>query len=143
MCVVRNLVRNGAIVYGGGSAEIACAVEVNEHANKRDDLSAYAFRGFAAALESVPLALAENSGLAPIKTLADARSRQKAEKNPFIGIDCMCEGESDMKKQGVFETLIGKQQQLLLATQVVKMILKIDDVMKPNEAMRQMQGMQG
>jgi len=33
----------------------------------------------------------------------------------------------------VFETLIGKQQQLLLATQVVKMILKIDDVIQPKE----------
>ena len=33
-----------------------------------------------------------------------------------------------MKKQRVFETLIGKQQQLMLATQLVKMILKIDDV---------------
>jgi T-complex protein 1 subunit epsilon len=33
-----------------------------------------------------------------------------------------------MKEQGVFETLIGKQQQMLLATQVVKLILKIDDV---------------
>jgi chaperonin GroEL (HSP60 family) len=31
-------------------------------------------------------------------------------------------------QQKIFETLIGKQQQLLLATQVVKMILKIDDV---------------
>lgn len=34
-----------------------------------------------------------------------------------------------MKEQGIFETLIGKQQQFLLATQVVKMILKIDDVL--------------
>ena len=33
-----------------------------------------------------------------------------------------------MKQQKVFETLIGKQQQVQLATQVVKMILKIDDV---------------
>jgi T-complex protein 1 subunit epsilon len=31
----------------------------------------------------------------------------------------------------VFETLIGKKQQMLLATQVVKMILKIDDVITP------------
>ena len=30
----------------------------------------------------------------------------------------------DMKQQQVFESLIGKQQQILLATQVVKMILK-------------------
>jgi T-complex protein 1 subunit epsilon len=38
-----------------------------------------------------------------------------------------------MKEQYVFETLIGKQQQILLATQVVKMILKIDDVISPSE----------
>lgn len=38
-----------------------------------------------------------------------------------------------MKVQNVFETLIGKQQQILLATQVVKMILKIDDVISPSE----------
>lgn len=33
----------------------------------------------------------------------------------------------------MFETLIGKQQQILLATQVVKLILKIDDVITPAE----------
>lgn len=38
-----------------------------------------------------------------------------------------------MREQNVFETLIGKQQQILLATQVVKMILKIDDVISPSE----------
>lgn len=38
-----------------------------------------------------------------------------------------------MQEQNVFETLIGKQQQILLATQVVKMILKIDDVITPSE----------
>ena len=34
-----------------------------------------------------------------------------------------------MKNHLVYETLIGKQQQMQLATQVVKMILKIDDVL--------------
>jgi len=37
------------------------------------------------------------------------------------------------QSQKVFETLIGKQQQLLLATQLVRMILKIDDVIQPND----------
>ena len=53
------------------------------------------------------------------------------ENNPHLGIDCNNTGTNDMKEQNVFETLIGKQQQLLLATQVVKMILKIDDVITP------------
>lgn len=34
----------------------------------------------------------------------------------------------DMKEQHVIETLTSKKQQLSLATQLVKMILKIDDV---------------
>jgi T-complex protein 1 subunit epsilon len=33
-----------------------------------------------------------------------------------------------MKEQHVFDPLISKRQQFLLATQLVKMILKIDDV---------------
>ena len=37
-------------------------------------------------------------------------------------------GAVDMRTQKVFETLIGKQQQLLLATQMAHMILKIDDI---------------
>lgn len=41
---------------------------------------------------------------------------------------------TDMKQQHVVETLIGKKQQILLATQVVKMILKIDDIRSPGES---------
>ena len=38
-----------------------------------------------------------------------------------------------MKLQGVYEGLNSKKQQIQLASQVVKMILKIDDVIKPND----------
>jgi len=88
-------------------------------------------RAFADALEMVPMALAENSGLNPIEELSAAKAAQIAEGKPYLGIDCMNRGTRDMKAQGVFETLIGKQQQLSLATQVVRMILKIDDVIQP------------
>lgn len=50
------------------------------------------------------------------------------EQNPYIGVDCLQTGEPDMRKQRIFETLIGKQQQFQLATQLVRMVLKIDDV---------------
>lgn len=78
----------------------------------------YAMRAFASALDAVPLALAENSGLSPIETLADVKSRQITEKNPQLGIDCVGVGENDMKKQFVYDPLISKRQQFLLATQV-------------------------
>lgn len=57
--------------------------------------------------------------------------RDLQEGIPHLGIDCKDVGTNDMKKQNVFETLIGKKEQILLATQVVKMILKIDDVITP------------
>jgi len=34
LCVVRNLVKDSRIVYGGGASEIACAVAVGQHADK-------------------------------------------------------------------------------------------------------------
>lgn len=37
-----------------------------------------------------------------------------------------------MKDQKIYETLSSKKQQIQLATQVVKMILKIDDVIEPD-----------
>ena len=55
-------------------------------------LEQYAFRAFSDALESVPLALAENSGLSPIHTLTEVKARQVTENNPALGIDCMLKG---------------------------------------------------
>lgn len=134
MCVVRNLIRDNRVVYGGGSAEIACALAINKYADTVVGVDQYAIRAFANALDDIPLALAENSGYSPIEELAAAKSQQVKDENPFIGLGVDQEANVngyhsiDMRKIGVFETLIGKQQQLQLAAQVVKMILKIDDV---------------
>jgi len=133
ICVVRNLIRNNKIVYGGGAAEVSCAMAVSEEADKISTLEQYAFRAFSDALESIPLALAENSGLSPIHTLTDCKARQLSEKNPALGIDCNSKGTCDMKVQHVIETLHSKKQQIMLATQLVKMILKIDDIRTPGE----------
>ncbi|KAI0244882.1 T-complex protein 1 subunit epsilon [Massospora cicadina] len=128
ICVVRNLIRDNRIVYGGGAAEIACSLAVSRAADEVASVEQYAMRAFAQALDAVPLALAENSGLAPIETLADIKSEQIAEGNFALGVDCNGIGSSDMKSQFVIDPLISKRQQFLLATQLVKMILKIDDV---------------
>eukprot|EP00958_Prasinococcus_capsulatus_P016401 scaffold1809_cov386-Prasinococcus_capsulatus_cf.AAC.30 len=133
LCVARNLIRNNRIVYGGGAAEISCALAVEAEADKVTGVEQYAMRAFADALEATPLALAENSGLPPIESVTAVKARQVAENNPHLGVDANDVGTNDMKEQNVFETLIGKKQQILLATQVVKMILKIEEVIKPNE----------
>lgn len=82
-------------------------------------------RAFASALDQIPLALAENSGLSPIDSLAAVKSRQVTEKNYRLGIDCVGAGDNDMKKQHVFDPLMSKRQQYLLATQLVRAVLKV------------------
>ena len=57
-------------------------------------LEQYAMRAFADALDAVPMALAENSGLSPIETLAAIKSRQVKEKNTRLGVDCMQTGSN-------------------------------------------------
>jgi len=78
--------------------------------------------------------------------VAAIKSRQVKEGNPTIGLGLLpldqaeninknsnADHTMDMKELGVFETLIGKQQQMQLAAQVVKMILKIDDVISQGQ----------
>ncbi|KAI8906370.1 chaperonin Cpn60/TCP-1 family [Gorgonomyces haynaldii] len=139
LCVVRNMIRDNRIVYGGGAAEISASLAVSEAADSISSIEQYAMRAFARALDAVPLALAENSGLSPIEHLAEVKSRQVAEKNPRLGIDCNLNGTNDMREQHVFDPLISKRSQFYLATQMVKMVLKIDDVIMPGQEGQQQQ----
>ncbi|VEU20097.1 DEKNAAC101021 [Brettanomyces naardenensis] len=128
LCVVRNLIKDSRVVYGGGSAEISCSLTVTEAADKQKGIDQYAFRAFAQALDIIPMSLAENSGQDPIQTLTNLKAQHVKNDNAFLGVDCLGKGSNDMKGQFVIETLIGKRQQLLLATQLARMVLKINDV---------------
>jgi len=146
MCVVRNLVKDNRVVYGGGSAEVSCSLAVKKYADTVTGVDQYAIRAFADALDDIPLALAENAGLSPINEVTAIKSRQVKEGIHTIGLGLLPLDETelkidstrgdhtmDMKELGVFETLIGNQQQLQLAAQVVKMILKVDDVISEGQ----------
>lgn len=128
LCVVRNLVKDSRIVYGGGAAEVTMSLAVSEEADKQTGIDQYAFRAFAQALDTIPMTLAENSGLDPIETLSLLKSKQIKENSSKVGVDCLGKGTNDMKELFVVDPLIGKKQQILLATQLCRMILKIDDV---------------
>ena len=94
MCAVRNLVVDNRVVYGGGSAEISCSLAVSKAADEIPSIEQYAMRAFASALDSVPLALAENSGLSPIETLTEVKSGQVKEGKSSLGIDCLGRGNN-------------------------------------------------
>ncbi|KAG6190828.1 T-complex protein 1 subunit epsilon [Claviceps purpurea] len=131
LCVVRNLVRDNRVVYGGGAAEIACSLAVEDAAVQTPGLEQYAMRAFSEALDTIPMTLAENSGLNPISTLAEVKSQQVKggpDTRGRLGVDCMGRGNNDMKDAFVIDPLIGKKQQLQLATQLCRMVLKVNNV---------------
>lgn len=134
LCVVRNLIRDPRVVYGGGAAEVACSLAVASEADKHPDLDQYAFNAFAKALDVVPLQLAENSGLNAIEAVSKVKSSQAREKLSVLGIDCLGSGSDNMRDLFVVDPLIGKRQQLLLATQLTRMILKINTVIEAGKS---------
>lgn len=124
LCVVRNLLQEKAAVYGGGAAEMSCSSFLENESNLLPGVEQLVFQAFAEALDVIPLALAENTGLDPLQTL----TQLKASHKPWLGVDCMHTGDCDMRLQGVIEGLHAKKQQLIMATQLAKMVLKVDDV---------------
>lgn len=113
--MVRNLVRDNRVVYGGGAAEIACSIAVEDAAVKVRTLSllGHMVTGLikftlcrALVLSSTLCApslmrwtrflwpFPQNSGLSPIETLASIKSRQVKEKNSRLGVDCMLTGSN-------------------------------------------------
>lgn len=127
------MIRDNNVVGGGGATELACSLAVAEEADKIKGVEQYAVRAFGEALEEIPCTLAENSGYNPIEYVSKIKEEQSSEDNPFIGVDANLQGTTNMYAQGIFESAASKKNQLELATQVVKMILKIDDVIAPQE----------
>jgi len=133
ICVVRNLIRNNKIIPGGGASEMAASLAVHKLADSVPTIDQYAIRGFADALDIIPTALAESVGMPPLQVVADMKALQEKTGRAGHGVDVLNKGTSDMWEQDTYEALASKEEQLRLATQVVKMILKIDDIISPSE----------
>lgn len=82
---------------------------------------------YADAFEVVPLTLAENAGLNPIKAVTAMRS-EHALGRPY-GLDvCGNGGVIDMRAASVVQPVLVSQSAVNLATETARMILKIDDI---------------
>ena len=98
ICVVRNMIRSHRVVPGGGASEIAAGLAINRASDRVATVEQYAMRAFADALEDIPLALSENSGLPGVEEVSRIKARQMNEGNPYLGIDAMLTGSADMSE---------------------------------------------
>ena len=127
LMVVKDVMELPSIVAGGGSPETFAATKIRSWAKSLEGREQLAAEKFAEALESIPLALAENAGMDPIDTLTNLRSKQiKGEK--WTGIDVMKAKVGNMKSSDIIEPLAVKQQIVSAASEAACMILRIDDV---------------
>ncbi len=125
--VVKAALESGRVVAGGGAPEIEVSLKIKEWAPTLGGREQLAAEAFAAAMEVIPRALAENSGLDPIDILVELRKAHEEGKVTY-GVDVFEGKVTDMKEKGVLEPLRVKKQAISSATEVAIMILRIDDV---------------
>jgi T-complex protein 1 subunit delta len=91
LCVIRCLVKNRALIAGGGAPEVEVSQRLYQYAKTLTGMEAYCFQAFAEALEVIPTTLAENAGLNPINIVTELRNRHaKGEITAGINVRKVC-----------------------------------------------------
>ena len=114
-------------------------------------MESYCIRGYAEALEVIPYTLAENAGLSPISVVTELRKRHsEGEKNAGINVRKVLQQElrvvqilysllimwcvqgtiSDIVEENVVQPLLVSTSMIQLATETVRSIMKIDDIVR-------------
>lgn len=127
LCVVRALVKKRFLICGGGAPEIELSMRLSEFANTLEGTQSYSIRAYADAMEVIPFTLAENAGLHPIGIITELRARH-AKGDSGTGLNLRTGEISDMYDLKVLQPLLVNTSALSLATEAVRMILKIDDI---------------
>uniref|UniRef100_A0A7S2W2D7 T-complex protein 1 subunit delta n=1 Tax=Mucochytrium quahogii TaxID=96639 RepID=A0A7S2W2D7_9STRA len=127
LCVVRCLVKKRFLIVGGGAPEAELALRLSQYAKTLKGQSQFCVKAFAEALEVVPYTLAENAGLNPINIVTELR-RQHAEGCATAGINVRTGKITDLAEENIFQPLLVSTSAISLASETVRMILKIDDM---------------
>merc|ERR1719309_579976 len=127
LCVIRCLVKKRALIAGGGAPEIELALRLAEYSRTLGGMDAYCVRAFADALEVIPSTLAENAGLNPISTVTELRNRH-AQGEKTAGINVRKGAITNILEENVVQPLLVSTSSITLASETVRSILKIDDI---------------
>ena len=116
------------MLAGGGAPEIEIAHSLSESAKELGGTESICQRAFAEAMEVIPTTLAENAGLNSIKIVTDLRHRHATgEKN--AGVSVRGGGvKHDITEENVLQPLLVNTSAVELATECVRMLLRIDDM---------------
>jgi chaperonin GroEL (HSP60 family) len=120
--------KDGGVVPGGGSSELAIAKALRSEAASVEGRKQLAVEAFADAVEALPRALAANAGLNPVDALVDLRTTFDAEGTAGVVVDGSSATVADPAEAGVFDSAAVKRKTIESATEAATMIARIDDV---------------
>ena len=127
LCVIRCLVQKRYMVPGGSAPEVEVSRQLGQWSKTLLGVESFCVRAFAEALEVVPYTLAENAGLNPIQIVTELRNHH-AKGDGNHGINVRKGTLSNMLEESVVQPTLVTTSALSLATECVRMILKIDDI---------------
>lgn len=127
LCVVRSLVKKKALIPGGGAPEMEVSQKLAVWSRKLGGINAVCIEHYAEALEMVPYTLAENAGMSPVEIVTKLRAAHVA-GDKFAGINVKKGCISNIIDEKVVQPLLVSTSSIKMATETVRMILKIDDV---------------
>jgi len=127
LCVVRALVKKRSLVPGGACCEMEVSQKLQSYSREIFGTDSYCVRAYGECLELLPYTLAENAGLDPITFVTELRNRH-IKGNVYDGLNIKKSTISNMLDQNVVQPSLVTESALTLATECVRMILKIDDI---------------
>jgi chaperonin GroEL (HSP60 family) len=148
---LKNFITEPKIVPGGGAIEAFVAAEIKEKSYRLPGKEQIVVQKFAEALEEIPLTIARNAGLNTIDIRAQLRQKAYSQSHPKVkkkskeahstsefewhGINALERKIDNMMKLHVIEPLLVKEQILITATEVIDLLMRVDDVLmkKPVE----------
>ena len=127
LCVLRCLVKKRFLTPGGGAPEMQVSYKLSKWANELEGMQQYCVRAFAEAMEVVPYTLAENAGLDAIHVVTELRNKH-AKGEATMGINVRKGRVTNILEENVLVPLLVHTSAISLATECVRLILKIDDI---------------
>jgi chaperonin GroEL (HSP60 family) len=126
--VVMDAMEDGTYVVGGAAVETELLMKIRDYAQTVGGRVQLAIEGYATAYESIPRALAENSGFNPIDKIVELKNAHaKGKKN--AGLNVYQGKVVDMLAEGVIEPLRSKRQSIQSASETAIMLIRVDDMM--------------
>jgi chaperonin GroEL (HSP60 family) len=144
--VLRNFIMEPKIVPGGGAVEAFIALSIKERSYLFSGKEQIVIQKFAEALEEIPLTIARNAGMNTIDIGTHLRERVYSQSllkdksiskrdHPYynshnwFGINAIERRIDNMMKLHVLEPLMVKEQILISATEVIILLMRVDDVL--------------